>query len=74
MKKFFAVALLAMVVGLGTPAAFADGSAESPGMGSTQTSESTVTTDTDAGSTGYLGSAESPGYIDKVLIYLGVIL
>ncbi len=71
MKKFFAITLLALVVGLGTPATYADGTAESPGVTSEETS---LTVDGTAESPGYLGTAESPGFMATLVIYLGVIV
>ncbi|MBD0373393.1 MAG: hypothetical protein ICV60_21335 [Pyrinomonadaceae bacterium] len=67
MKKFFAATLLALMVGLGTPAAFAtEGTAESPGVTSTQPGT--------AESPGYTGTAESPGFMDAVIIYMDAII
>ena len=84
MKRFFAITLIALVVGLGTPATFADGTAESPGIKTTTTTE-TGTTPTDgsgakvaadgtAESPGIKGVAESPGIMATFLIYLDVII
>jgi hypothetical protein len=70
MKKFFAITLLALVAGLGTPATYADGTAESPGV----YSEATIKVDGTAESPGIFGTAESPGFMAKVLIYLDVIV
>ncbi len=65
MKKFFAITLMALVLGLGTPAAFAEeGTAESPGATSTGTAESP----------GYTGTAESPGFIETVIIYVSAVV
>jgi hypothetical protein len=72
MKRFLGIALLAAVAGLGTPAAFADGSAESPGIKVTQTNSTTLSAD--EASTDYDGSAESPGYMETVIIYLDVLI
>lgn len=71
-KRIFAIMLLAMVVGLGTPAAFAEGNSEVPGMRTEQTADEVGTTD--AESEGYAGSVEAPGYMEIALIYLGVII
>jgi hypothetical protein len=71
MKKFFAITLLALLAGLYTPVALADGTAESPGI--TQ-SGAQITADGTAESPGYLGTAESPGFMTMVSIYLDVIL
>jgi hypothetical protein len=71
MKRFLAVTLLAAVVGLGTPTAFADGNAESPGVKLTQTDTNTASND---GSNSILGNAESPGIMATVIIYLGVLI
>jgi hypothetical protein len=81
-KRFLAITLIALVVGLGTPAAFAQGTAESPGIqaGSTTTTEgdqkteAKVTAEGTAESPGYLGTAESPGFMATFLIYLDVII
>ena len=71
-KKFFAITLLALVVGLGTPTAFAvDGVAESPGMGTEKIVGGPVETSQPAE---YKGVAESPGFMDMILIYLDVII
>ena len=75
MKKFFAITLLALLAGLYTPTAFADGSdgtAESPGV--TQQSTMQITADGTAESPGFLGTAESPGFMTIVSVYLDVIL
>ncbi len=74
MKRVFAIVLLAMVVGMGTPAAFAEGNTEAPGMGTERTVDTLDTFDSDAQSEGYMGNVEAPGYIDMALIYLGVII
>ena len=71
-KKFFAITLLALVVGSGTPAAFADGSAESPGIHTSGTTEATVEGTSEA--PGYFGAAESPGFVATIIIYLDVII
>lgn len=71
MKKVFAITLLILVVGLGAPATFADGNAESPGVTS---STSTTTPDGNAESPGITGSAESPGVVETVLIYLSPVI
>jgi hypothetical protein len=80
-KRFLAITLMALVVGLGTPAAFAQGTAESPGIksGSTTTNitnsgETSLTAEGTAESPGYLGTAESPGFMTTFLIYLDVII
>ena len=67
MKKFFAITLLILMVGLGTPAA-ADGNAESPSMESTDT----IKLVGNAESPGITGNAESPGIMTTILIYLEV--
>lgn len=64
-KRIFAITLLALMVGLGTPAVFADGNAESPGVTSTQTTETTITVD---------GNAESPGIYATAIMYLDIIV
>lgn len=78
MKKFFAIALLTMMVGLGTPAVFADGNAESPGITSSSTTTTSTNTTTTVNGTaespGVTGSAESPGLITDVLIYLNALV
>lgn len=81
MKKFFAITLLVLVVGLGTPSTFADGTAESPGFNSTTTtttdlsaSDTTITAEGTAESPGIKGVAESPGYMETIYIYLGVVI
>jgi hypothetical protein len=75
MKKFFAITLLALLVGLGTPAIYADGTAESPGVHSAPTSDKvSVTAEGTAESPGYLGTAESPGFMATVFIYLNVLV
>jgi hypothetical protein len=74
-KRFLATIVLALAVGLYAPAAFAQGTAESPGVMSTST-EATLTGSVEgtAESPGYLGTAESPGFMATALIYLGVIV
>jgi hypothetical protein len=67
------------VVGLGTPATFADGTAESPGIRSTTTasadgSGASITAEGTAESPGIKGVAESPGVMTTILIYLDVII
>ena len=74
MKKFFAITLLALLAGLYTPVALADGTAESPGVNSTQTSGAQISADGTAESPGYLGTAESPGFIAMLSVYLDVII
>lgn len=77
MKRFFTVTLLALMVGLSTPAVFAtDGNAESPGYTTTQTTTTTTaTSDGSAESPGVTdGSAESPGVYATALIYLEVLI
>ncbi len=64
-KKFLAITLLALVVGLGAPAtAPAQGTAESPGITVSGTAESP----------GIMGVAESPGFMVTVIIYLNAIV
>ena len=70
MRKLFAIALLIIVAGLGTPAAFADGNAESPGVTVTQS----TTVDGSAESPGITGNAESPGFVLTVVIILNAII
>jgi hypothetical protein len=70
MKRFLTITLLMLVVGLGTPAAFADGNAESPGIKTTET----ITLDGNAEAPGVTGNAEAPGFMTTVLIYLDVII
>ncbi|HEY0320462.1 MAG TPA: hypothetical protein VGC66_05770 [Pyrinomonadaceae bacterium] len=76
---------MALVIGLGTPATFADGTAESPGIRSTTTTETTIARDEASGGTtvsadgtaespGIKGVAESPGIMATFLIYLDVII
>jgi hypothetical protein len=75
MKRFLAITLLALMVGLYTPSAFAQGTAESPGVHSTPTSATlSISGEGTAESPGYLGTAESPGFMVTVLIYLGAII
>jgi hypothetical protein len=75
MKKILAITIMAMVLGLGTPAAFAgDGTAESPGITSQQTTDQPVYTDGTAESPGYTGTAESPGFLATVSFYLDVLV
>jgi hypothetical protein len=79
MKRFFAIGLMALVVGLGTPATFADGTAESPGIRSTTTAEiggsgGSITAEGTAESPGIKGVAESPGIMTMISIYLDVII
>ena len=70
-RKFFAITLLALVVGLGTPAAYAtDGTAESPGV----KQDVSATAEGTAESPGIFGTAESPGFMATLVIYLGVIV
>ncbi len=71
MKKFFAITLLALLAGLYTPVALADGTAESPGI--TQESRAQLSVDGTAESPGYFGVAESPGFIAMASVYLDVI-
>ncbi|HEX8177030.1 MAG TPA: hypothetical protein VF543_18205 [Pyrinomonadaceae bacterium] len=66
-KRFLATIVLTLAVGLYAPAAFAQGTAESPGVVS-GSAEGT------AESPGYQGTAESPGYMTTALIYLSVIV
>lgn len=70
MKKCLAITLLILMVGLGTPAAFADGNAESPSIKNTET----IILDGNAESPGIDGNAESPGLTTTILIYLDVIV
>jgi hypothetical protein len=75
MKRFLAITLLVAVAGLGTPAAATTGSAESPGMTSEQSGyTSGASLDGNAEAPGYLGGAESPGFMATFLIYLDVII
>jgi len=74
MRKYFAITILILVAGLGTPAAYA-GNAESPGQRTEESSLGpTVTTEETAESTGYFGVAESPGVMATFMIYLDVII
>lgn len=71
MKKFLTITLLILLVGLGTPTAFADdGNAESPGIKTTET----ITLDGNAVAPSVDGNAEAPGFMTTVLIYLDVII
>lgn len=77
MKKILAITIMALVLGAGTPAAFAgDGTAESPGFTSEQSNDTTLyaAADGTAESPGYLGTAESPGFMVTVLIYLDAVV
>ena len=74
MKRFLATIVLALAVGLYAPMAFAQGTAESPGIvGASSEAVLSVSAEGTAESPGYLGTAESPGVIVTALIYLGVI-
>jgi hypothetical protein len=74
-RKFFAIILLALTVGLHAPSAFAQGTAESPGVqDASSSSVISVSAEGTAESPGYMGTAESPGYMTTVLIYLDVIV
>jgi hypothetical protein len=73
-RKFFAVTLMALVVGLGAPTILAQGVAESPGVKSTTTTPTTTTADGTTTETGYIGVAESPGFMATVIVYLDVII
>ena len=72
MKVFLTITLLILVMGLGTPAAFADGNAESPGITTTTTEE--ITLDGNAEAPGVTGNAEAPGFMTTALIYLDIII
>ncbi len=76
MKRILAITIMAMVLGLGTPMAFAgDGTAESPGITTQQTSDEQVyVTDGTAESPGYMGTAESPGLLATLIDYLYAIV
>lgn len=75
MKKFLAITLLSLTVGLCAPSAFAQGTAESPGVQGAPSSESrSVSAEGTAESPGYMGTAESPGFMATVLVYLSVIV
>lgn len=74
-KRFIAIIIVALAVGLHAPAAFAQGTAESPGVVSAPTEATlSVSAEGTAESPGYLGTAESPGIMATVLVYLGVIV
>lgn len=72
-----AIMLLALVIGLGTPATIAaeEGTAESPGIESTQNEEGLgARAEGTAESPGVFGTAESPGFTATFLLYLDVII
>ena len=75
MKRFLATIVLTLAVGLYAPAAFAQGTAESPGvMSAPGEATLSVSAEGTAESPGYLGTAESPGFMATALIYLSVII
>ena len=70
-KRWVSIMLLAVVVGLGTPAAvLADGNIETPGL-SAQCSEATESTLADCSLD---GNIEVPGFLTVIGIYLSVSL
>ena len=72
MKRIVAIALLLLMVGVGTPQVFAEGPTETPGYtsqtlsGPTETPGLTGTTKTSEDE----GPTETPGYFDSILIYI----
>lgn len=71
MKRIVTIALLVLVVSVGTPQVFAQGATETPGYtqkltGPSETPGLTAT----AQSTNGEGPSETPGFFDSLFIYL----
>lgn len=69
MKKLLAIALMAMVLGVGTPAVFADGPSETPGI--IGPSETPGKNDGPSETPGQTGPSETPGrMMIEIIVYL----